>query len=111
VQVILKNALNKVQEQKNKSIQSEESNTKLPKNDFVNHVDEDVLKYLAVMSDGDARVALNALEIALNMESENNVITKDDIKRVLQKSHIHYDKDGEEHYNIISALHKSMRGR
>ena len=111
MQVILKNALNKVQEQKNKSIQSEESNTKLPKNDFVNHVDEDVLKYLAVMSDGDARVALNALEIALNMESENNVITKDDIKRVLQKSHIHYDKDGEEHYNIISALHKSMRGR
>jgi putative ATPase len=111
VLAILKKALNKVREQKNRSIQSGESNTILPENDDVNQVDEDVLKYLAVMSDGDARVALNALEIALDMESENNTITKNDIKRVLQKSHLHYDRDGEEHYNIISALHKSLRGR
>ena len=72
-------------------------------------VNEEVLRYLAVTSDGDARVALNALEIAINMKSEKD-ITKDDIKRIFQKS-LQYDKDGEEHYNIISALHKSMRGR
>jgi putative ATPase len=63
------------------------------------------------MSDGDARVALNALEMAWNMRSEKDIITKDDIKRVFQKSHVDYDKDGEQHYNIISALHKSLRGR
>jgi putative ATPase len=65
------------------------------------------LKLLANLSNGDARMALNILESATN-QSKN--ITKDLIKQVLQKSHLFYDKNGEEHYNIISALHKSMRG-
>lgn len=109
VQEILKRALDKIRKQNIPNVQSEESSTTLSENDDDIKVDEDVLKYLAVMSDGDARIALNALEIALNMKSKKH-ITKDDIEQVIQKSLL-YDKDGEEHYNIISALHKSMRGR
>jgi putative ATPase len=57
-----------------------------------------------------ARTALNALEMALNSATPIHKLSKEDIKRVLQKTHLQYDRDGEEHYNIISALHKSMRG-
>ncbi|CAJ0650855.1 10244_t:CDS:10 [Entrophospora sp. SA101] len=74
-------------------------------------LNDESLKFLAVISD--ARVALNALEVALNMskrEPRRTKLNKDDIKKIFQKSHLLYDKDGEEHYNIISALHKSMRG-
>jgi putative ATPase len=65
------------------------------------------VELLAGMSNGDARTALNVLEYASSI-SKN--ITKDSIKESFQKSHLMYDKNGEEHYNIISALHKSMRG-
>ena len=64
------------------------------------------LNFLAEMSDGDARVALNALEFASDISKK---IDKKIIEEALQKS-LAYDKNGEEHYNIISALHKSMRG-
>ena len=64
------------------------------------------LKFLSEMSDGDARVALNALEFASDI---NKKIDKKTLEEALQKS-LSYDKNGEEHYNIISALHKSMRG-
>jgi len=62
---------------------------------------------LAKMSNGDARAALNVLEYASSISRDINL---DSIKDAFQKSHLMYDKDGEEHYNIISALHKSMRG-
>ncbi len=74
---------------------------------------------LASMSNGDARVALNVLEYAVTSlpapllirKGEKGVrISTDLIKEAFQKSYLFYDKDGEEHYNIISALHKSMRG-
>jgi putative ATPase len=71
------------------------------------NIDNDTIKFLAKMANGDARMALNTLEASL---SQNNKITSKIIKEVLQKSHLLYDKTGEEHYNIISALHKSMRG-
>ncbi|RIA96006.1 MgsA AAA+ ATPase C terminal-domain-containing protein [Glomus cerebriforme] len=105
VKSILKRAIDEIRKQNIQNSQSEESNTTLSENDDDNKVDEDALQCLAVMSDGDARIALNALEIALNMKSKKR-ITKDDIKNVFQKSPL-YDKDGEEHYNIISALHKT----
>jgi putative ATPase len=72
----------------------------------------EVKSYLAQMSHGDARSALNALELAVEFANseENCVITKNHIEQALQKSSILYDKNGEEHYNLISALHKSMRG-
>lgn len=70
-------------------------------------VDKKVIDLLAHMSNGDARTALNVLEYASSL-SKN--ITTEIIKEAFQKSHLLYDKNGEEHYNIISALHKSMRG-
>lgn len=70
-------------------------------------IDEQMIKEIALLSNGDARMALNTLDIAA---SQSKIITRDVIRQVIQKSHLYYDKTGEEHYNIISALHKSMRG-
>jgi putative ATPase len=64
------------------------------------------MQFLAEMADGDARVALNVLEYAAQLDK---TIGKETIQEALQKT-IMYDKNGEEHYNLISALHKSMRG-
>jgi len=70
-------------------------------------ISKDSILLISRLSNGDARMALNTLEAAA---SQNNKITPELVKQVLQKSHLMYDKGGEEHYNIISALHKSMRG-
>lgn len=74
----------------------------------------DVLASLAVMANGDARVALNALEFAVRAKAtkpgDRVVIDAALVKDALQRSHLAYDRAGEEHYNIISALHKSVRG-
>lgn len=70
-------------------------------------IPNDLVKYLAELSNGDSRVALNALEFACQSSEK---IDKEVIKEALQKTHLQYDKGGEEHYNLISALHKSMRG-
>ncbi|HPN96914.1 MAG TPA: replication-associated recombination protein A [Candidatus Moranbacteria bacterium] len=81
---------------------------KILKNDGINlKISEKTIRLLARLSNGDARMALNTLEVAAN---QNQEITPKLIKEILQKSHLLYDKNGEEHYNIISALHKSMRG-
>lgn len=81
-------------------------------------VTDQVVEYLSHHCDGDTRVALNALEISavtaftrLGANSDSAVdVTMDDAKEALQSKHVSYDKDGEQHYNLISALHKSMRG-
>jgi len=73
---------------------------------------EDV-RYLAHLSFGDARVALNALELAVESVGRPGgpaVLTRGIIEEAAQKKAILYDKKGEEHFNIISALHKSLRG-
>jgi len=76
-------------------------------------ISQEVLKLLAQLSDGDARAALNALELAVMTtppdEGGVRVIDHETIMEAAQKR-ILYDKDGEEHYNLISAFHKSMRG-
>jgi putative ATPase len=72
-------------------------------------IEDKVINLLAQMSNGDARKALNVLEYSTSLTKDNK-ITIDIIKESFQKSHLMYDKDGEEHYNLISALHKSMRG-
>jgi len=68
---------------------------------------------IAVYSDGDARIALNTLEMAVFGTDPNSegirVISDEVISEALQKKTLLYDKAGEEHYNLISALHKSMR--
>ncbi len=71
---------------------------------------EDALAVLDVVSNGDARIALNILEMIDTMKaSDDYEITQEDVKTVVQKKTFFYDKDGEEHYNIISALHQSLR--
>ena len=67
----------------------------------------EIIKEIAMLANGDARMALNTLEAAAN---QNKNITRELLRQIIQKSHLYYDKAGEEHYNIISALHKSMRG-
>jgi len=69
-------------------------------------ISEENKKMIANFANGDARNALNILEICSNLAK--NEITKEAIENSIQKF-LRYDKDGEEHYNIISALHKSMR--
>ncbi|RZC83301.1 hypothetical protein C5167_046086 [Papaver somniferum] len=110
-------------------------------------VEEEVFDFVSLNCDGDARVALNALEISATIaaarvkgneekavkgghqdnetslvvidgedevgsksKSDGAVVRVDDAKEAFQCKHIAYDKAGEEHYNLISALHKSMRG-
>ena len=69
-------------------------------------------KLIVNLANGDARSALNILELAYSLADkaqETIEITKELITNAAQKKSLHYDKQGEEHYNIISALHKSMR--
>ena len=72
------------------------------------------LEHIIDTASGDARVALGNLEIAVNyaMDSQNGMTTLDlkSVEIALDRKALIYDKDGEEHYNLISALHKSMRG-
>jgi len=72
-------------------------------------IDEDYLLYL---SGGDARTLLNILELAVTQQinSEKIKITKEILENIVQKKNIIYDKSGEEHYNLISAYIKSVRG-
>lgn len=72
-------------------------------------VEGDVIDFIANISDGDARVALNALELSA-LASKNKNITLKTAEEVVQRKALRYDKAGEEHYNLISALHKSLRG-
>lgn len=78
------------------------------------HMDEDTINYLSVISSGDARVALNALELAVitsDMSSDAKIhITKEIINDCIQKRPLVYDKSGDSHYDNISAFIKSMRG-
>ena len=80
---------------------------------------ENALLHIVNISDGDVRVALNILEIAESvMVSQNDRIDNKkphqinlkDVENALQRKALIYDKSGEEHYNHISALHKSLRG-
>jgi len=73
-----------------------------------------IIELIADLSNGDIRSALNILEMAVTLSEANSkemdklVISEKEIKEVVQKP-LYYDKQGEEHYNIISAIHKSMR--
>jgi putative ATPase len=75
-------------------------------------VDDDVLALIAAFANGDARTALSTLEMAvLNGDTEGDVttVTRETVEQCTSRKSLLYDKDGEEHYNLISALHKSMR--
>jgi putative ATPase len=77
------------------------------------------LDFLVRIADGDARTALNNLELAAALrasrhdappDDDNTRIDLRDLEKVLQRKALRYDKSGEEHFNLISALHKSLRG-
>jgi putative ATPase len=74
---------------------------------------DDVLKKIANYTSGDARSAYNVLEVAAGLAQKNSQgelkISDDIVRDALQKRILLYDKTGEEHYNLISALHKSVR--
>ncbi len=73
---------------------------------------ENALEAIAVFADGDARTALSTLEMAvLNGETDgdNVTVTMETLEQCTSRKSLLYDKNGEEHYNLISALHKSMR--
>jgi putative ATPase len=76
-------------------------------------LEPEAIQHLVRISDGDARMALNNLELVTSLkgvDAEDKAITLGEIKTALQKKALLYDKSGESHYNLISALHKSMRG-
>jgi len=75
-------------------------------------IDNNLLDIIAVYANGDARTALNTLEMAVMATKEEDgvrKVTNGIIEDSIQKKSLLYDKNGEEHYNLISALHKSMR--
>jgi putative ATPase len=69
----------------------------------------DTLRAIANTSDGDARRALNVLETAATLLPDGGVLDDATLAQALQRKLLAYDKSGEEHYNLISALHKSVR--
>jgi putative ATPase len=77
-------------------------------------IEADVIKGICRIANGDARVGLNTLEMLVLTTSPDSKgvrhIKKEDLEEVLQRKAFLYDKSGEEHYNLISALHKSLRG-
>ncbi|HEX2060343.1 MAG TPA: replication-associated recombination protein A, partial [Thermoanaerobaculia bacterium] len=73
-------------------------------------VDEQALDFVAATSAGDARQALTSLQLVVETASkEDSPVTVDKVREILQRRSLMYDKSGEEHFNIISALHKSVR--
>ncbi len=77
------------------------------------NISDEYLKVIANFANGDARSALTTLDMIVTNSDENEdgsiTITKNNIEECITKKTLLYDKNGEEHYNIISALHKSMR--
>ncbi|XP_054623337.1 ATPase WRNIP1 isoform X1 [Dunckerocampus dactyliophorus] len=88
------------------------------------YIEQKALDTIAYLCDGDARAGLNSLQLAVQAQAgltqasplgpdsstQEIVVKEEHVKEGLQRSHILYDNAGEEHYNCISALHKSMRG-
>lgn len=76
-------------------------------------MERSLIEVIAAFANGDARTALNTLEMAVlngEMQSDGSVIvTRQTVEQCIGKKTLLYDKNGEEHYNLISALHKSMR--
>jgi len=72
-------------------------------------LEREALDVIVWSADGDARAALSSLEAAASL-AHDGVITRETVEQAIERKALQYDKNGEEHYNLISALHKSMRG-
>ncbi len=73
-------------------------------------LDEVGKNYLKALADGDGRYFINLLEAVWQYAGPNEILDKTELEKLLQKRLPNYDKDREGHYNLISALHKSLRG-
>jgi putative ATPase len=77
-------------------------------------IEKEALEHLIDLSSGDARVALNNLEIAVQYVTRDGqgpeILDLGSVEQALSRKALAYDKDGEEHYNLISAFHKALRG-
>lgn len=93
-----------------RALLAESADTTLPISPLI---DDDLITYLSAFADGDARTALNLLELAISLTSKpddpSRPLTQDDIKASLTKTLV-YDRAGDQHYDTISAFHKSVRG-
>jgi len=87
---------------------NEDYQTSVANGSFSALVDTELINYLAAFSDGDARTALNLVELAISLSTREGM-TKDEIKSSLTKTLV-YDRAGDQHYDTISAFHKSVRG-
>ena len=72
-------------------------------------LDPDARAFLAESAQGDARTALSTLELAAALAGDGERLSRDRMEAALQRKAMRYDKAGEEHFNVISALHKSLR--
>jgi putative ATPase len=72
--------------------------------------DDEALRWLAEHSDGDARRALNVLEAAADFGGRGATLSVESLREAMQRRVARYDKTGEEHFNLISAYHKALRG-
>jgi putative ATPase len=72
-------------------------------------LEPDARKFLAESAQGDARTALSTLELAAALAADGERLSRERIEAALQRKAMRYDKAGEEHFNVISALHKSLR--
>ena len=75
-------------------------------------ISDKILKTIADISNGDARSALTTLDMVImnsDIDEDKVTVTKENLEESISRKSLLYDKNGEEHYNIISALHKSMR--
>ncbi|MBE6904207.1 MAG: replication-associated recombination protein A [Ruminococcaceae bacterium] len=99
---VKKDAVKKVLQRCFKLI-SEEKGINIP-------IDEEALSYLAVSCGGDVRKAINAAELLTLTQEDGEKITLEQAKEVAQRSSMRYDRDGDVHYDILSAFQKSIRG-
>ena len=75
-------------------------------------ISDEIFHMIGVYANGDARTALSTLEMVIlngDFDGEKTTVTKETVEQCISKKSLLYDKSGEEHYNLISALHKSMR--
>ncbi|XP_050361824.1 ATPase WRNIP1-like [Nymphalis io] len=88
-------------------------NSEIVKDKYI--IERKSIRWLSEICDGDARIALGALELVLEAgppsspTTRSNFISLEDLKKGIKRSHILYDRQGEEHYNIVSAIQKSIR--
>lgn len=76
-------------------------------------VEDDAVKWISSGCGGDVRKAINTVELSVlstRLENSKRIITLDTVKELTQKSAMKYDREGDEHYDILSAFQKSMRG-